>query len=462
MQTVLTFFSEAPSRTKLYFLLLFLHVVLGGLLFVTPAIGSYYGILVVTSGFFLILRNKNRNHEVLQVAGYLIGSEVLLRMTNGFLNYEFVKYVMVILAGIGIYYDGFSRRSLPYWIYLLALVPSLIFEKDLAALTRSAFNGIVFDLSGPICLGAMAIYTFDKKLTLTELHRVIIAMGLPILSCGVYVFLFSPPVDSYLRGVSSNSMFSGGFGPNQVATLLGLGMFVFFMQFVVGMQKKVLSTINLSISAFLCYVGLMTFSRGGMITGLAICVVFLGSVYYFSGTFGKTIAKKGAVYFMLCLIMVVGLIYYQTNGLIINRYTNRDHRGNVLKERNFDRKELAEKQIKIFMENPVLGTGPGERIKIQKAKEVKQFASHDEITRLLANHGISGLLNVLILIFTPLVLFFKTRHNVYLAVFFAFWFLSINHSGMRTAAPAFLYALTLFRVDVGRNSFFRKPLSQGL
>lgn len=168
------------------------------------------------------------------------------------------------------------------------------------------------------------------------------------------------------------------------------------------------------------------------------------------------------MYFTLSVLLVVGLIYYQTNGLILNRYTNRDHRGNLLKERDFDRKGLAELQIKLFIENPILGTGPGERIKINQAENARVFSSHDEITRLLAEHGISGLLSILILILTPLVLFFKTRHNVYLAVFFAFWFLSINHSGMRTAAPAFLYALMLFKVDLGQKSFFRKPLEPSI
>ncbi|WP_298222077.1 O-antigen ligase family protein [Flavobacterium sp.] len=444
------------SKDNQYFAILLAHILLGCILYKYPKLGSYFGILVAVSGFFYVIFHKNKNHEVLQVAGYFIGSEVLLRMTYGFLSYEFMKCSLLMLAGLGIFYDGFSKKTLPYWIYLLALIPSIFFENDLSNITRTTLNGIAFDLLGPVCLGFFAIYTYGKKISLQTLNTILMAIGLPILSCGAYVFLYNPDIDIYLRGVCSNSMFSGGFGPNQVSTILGLGMFIFFMQLVINSATKIRFGVHLSIFSLLCYLGFLTFSRGGMITGCAICIIFLISIYYGSESYGKAKAKTGLVYFTSVVLLVIGLISYQTNGLIEKRYTNRDHRGKVQKDTSVDRKALAQTQIRLFIENPVLGVGLGKGITVKEVKS-GHVNSHDELTRLLANHGIMGLLNILILIITPMVLFFKSRHNAYCVVFFTFWFLSINHSGMRTAAPAFLYALTLLCVKIDDEIFFKKP-----
>jgi hypothetical protein len=75
-------------------------------------------------------------------------------------------------------------------------------------------------------------------------------------------------------------------------------------------------------------------------------------------------------------------------------------------------------------------------------------ASHNEITRMLAEHGLFGILGLLILFITPFVLYIHNRQHLYFLSFFIFWLLTINHAAMRTAAPAFVYALTLLSVYI--------------
>ncbi|WP_309640187.1 O-antigen ligase family protein [Flavobacterium sp.] len=454
-------FTNAKVNTQLsderkYFLLLFVHILLGCLLYVRPGLGSFYGILITISGFLYVVWNKNQNHEVLQVAAYFIGSEVLLRMSDSFLNYEFVKYAIIVLAVLGIFYSGFSKRTIPYWVYLLALFPSIFFNNDVYHLSKTALNGFSFDLSGPICLGIVAIYCFDKKMSLATLNTILLSIGLPILSCGIYVFLYSPQISGNLTSVESNGSFSGGFGPNQVATTLGLGTLIFFIQLVINANTRIRFVIHLLAFSLLCYLGLLTFSRGGMITGLAACIVFLVSIYYNSKAYGKTKAKQGMVCFIATVLVISTLISYQTNGLIEKRYTNRDHLGRIKRDKATDRKELAKEEIILFVENPVLGIGAGKGTQIRQVEFGSKVQSHDELTRLLAEHGVMGLIDILILIIVPLLLFFKSRQNVFLATFFAFWFLTINHSGMRTAAPAFIYALMLLKIAIDDEPFFTK------
>jgi hypothetical protein len=68
---------------------------------------------------------------------------------------------------------------------------------------------------------------------------------------------------------------------------------------------------------------------------------------------------------------------------------------------------------------------------------------------MLAEHGTLGIVCLLILFFTPLVLYLENKFNMYLLCFVAFWFLTINHAAMRTAAPAFVYSLALLNVNFG-------------
>jgi len=452
-------FFDKFSLEKNYVSLLFIHIAFGIILFHFPKLASFFGVAIAVFGLAYIIYNRNKNYEILQVAGYFIGVEVLIRMTHGFLNYEFAKYSVIVLAVLGIFYDGFSKKTWPYWIYLLALIPSVLLHRDIDTISRTIIKSIVFNLSGPICLGIVAVYTYNKKITLAALNKILICIGLPILTCAIYVFIYNPEINIYLRGVCSNPMYSGGFGPNQVASTFGLGMFVFFALFMLNSATKIRFLIHLFLFSLLCYLGLLTFSRGGMITGCLVCIVFLFSIYYNSKSYGKAKSKQGFIYFFAVLLAVVALISYQTKGLIEKRYTNRDHRGKIKVDSATDRKEIAFEEVKMFMKNPVLGIGAGNADQVRESKHGKKVMSHDELTRLLAEHGSLGVINILILIIIPLRLFLKFKENIFIITCFAFWFLTINHSGMRIAAPAFLYALMLLKISIDDVPFFNRETS---
>ena len=65
---------------------------------------------------------------------------------------------------------------------------------------------------------------------------------------------------------------------------------------------------------------------------------------------------------------------------------------------------------------------------------------------MLAEQGALGILCLLILIISPLFLYIDNKQHLLLLSFYFFWLLTINHAAMRTAAPAFIYALSLLKV----------------
>ena len=426
-----------------YLYLILIHLVIGVVGFLLPFTAKIYGYSIFIFGVIYIIKNQNRNNEALIAAAYVVGSEVFLRMTGGNPSYEISKYGVIVFILVGMYYGGFSKSALPYWIFLILLVPSVIISTTSLNFDTNIRNAIAFNISGPVCLGIASIYTYKRNITLEQINRILLFMGLPIVTCMAYLTIYTPFIKDVITGTESNFQTSGGFGPNQVSTILGLGMFVFFSRVLLASKTKLLVIINLFLALNISYRGFITFSRGGMITGLVMIFILLAFLYIKSNDTGKAKLKFSVVLIVLAMLGVWMYASFQTGGLINKRYANQDAAGRVKASQFTGRENLADEEIDIFLNNPLLGAGVGKVIEIRESETGKTAASHNEITRMLAEHGALGIIGLLILIFTPFVLYFEYKFNVFLLCFVIFWLLTINHAAMRTAAPAFVYALSL-------------------
>jgi hypothetical protein len=432
-----------------YLYIILFHVLIGVLGYVLPFTAKIYGYSIFILGLYYIIKNQNRNNEALVVAAYVVGSEVFLRMTGGNPLYEISKYGVIVFILFGMYYSGFSKGAAPYWIYLLLLVPSVVISTFTLNFDTDLRTTIAFNISGPVCLGMASLYTFRRKILLTEMNRILFSMGLPILSCMVYLTLYTPNVRDVVTSTQSNFETSGGYGPNQVATVLGLGMFIFFSRVILDSKTKLQIVINLIIALNITYRGMLTFSRGGVITGF-LMIVLLVLFLYFKSNFGGRV-KLNYIIVLLVLASFATWTYtsFQTGGLINKRYANQDAAGRVKESQFTGREDIAQEEINIFLKNPIFGVGVGKGAEVREIDTGMKVLSHDEITRTLAEHGSLGILALLILFFTPLVLYLENKFNMFLLCFVVFWFLTINHAAMRTAAPAFVYSLSLLNIQLG-------------
>ncbi|MEZ0130795.1 O-antigen ligase domain-containing protein, partial [Flavobacterium sp. LBUM151] len=120
------------------------------------------------------------------------------------------------------------------------------------------------------------------------MQNVVIAMGLPIFSTTVYLFLYNPSVKEVVTSTTSNFETSGGFGPNQVSTVLGLGIFIFFSQLILFSKSKKLMILNGILLIMVSYRAIVTFSRGGVMTAVVMIVCLLSLMFYFSNEKGKS------------------------------------------------------------------------------------------------------------------------------------------------------------------------------
>ena len=437
---------KKEERSYLYLILF--HIFIGFLIYVLPFTAKIYGYSILIFGVYYIIKTQNKNNEALVVAAYVVGVEVLLRMTGGNVTYEFSKYGVMIFIFLGMYYSGFSKGAAPYWIFLLLLVPSVVLTTFVLDLDTNIRNAIAFNISGPVCLGIASLYTYRRKISLEQTNTILLSMGLPIITCTVYLIFYTPNVQDVVTGTQSNFETSGGFGPNQVATFLGLGMFIFFSRIILESKSKFLVLINLVVVFNISYRGIVTFSRGGMITGFLMIVLLLGFLYLKSNYYGKVKLNYIIVIIFVSMAAIWGYSSLQTGGLIDKRYANQDALGRAKESQLTGREDIARNEINIFLDNPIFGVGVGKGTEVRKAETGIFIVSHDEITRMLAEHGSLGALGLLILLFTPLVLYLENKFNMYLLCFVAFWFLTINHAAMRTAVPAFVYSLSLLNVQL--------------
>jgi hypothetical protein len=444
------------KEEQFYFYLILFHAFIGVLGYVLPFTTKIYGYSIFILGAYYIIRKQNRNNEALVVAAYVVGSEVFLRMTGGNPLYEISKYGVIFFLFLGMYFSGLSKGAAPYWIFLLLLVPGVILSTFVLNFDTNIRKAIAFNISGPVCLGIASLYTYRRKIALEQINDVILSMGLPIITCMVYLTLYTPNIRDVVTSTQSNFATSGGYGPNQVATFMGLGMFIFFSRVILESPSKFMLVTNLIVALNISYRGMLTFSRGGMVTGFMMIVLLMLFLYFKSNYRGRVKLNYIVVFVTLAMMVTWGYTSFQTGGLIDKRYANQDAKGRVKESQLTGREEIAQNEINTFFNNPIFGVGVGKGAEIREDETGIRVLSHDEITRMLAEHGTLGIIALLILFFTPLVLYLENKFNMFMMCFVLFWLLTINHAAMRTAAPAFVYSLSLLNVQLGGGTKVKK------
>lgn len=442
-----------------YVALIVLHIIMGVFINLIPQFSKLYFSVVAFFFLFKIIVTPKREKVIwiLFGASYLVAAESLFRMTGGGLFYEFSKYFVILLMSMGLFYDGASGKAYPYFIYLILLVPAVVVASTTLGYDLNFRTSVAFVLSGPVCLGVSALYCYDKKVSQEVLLQIVACMSYPIITMTTHIILYNPSVKEILTSTGSNFAASGGFGPNQVATLLGLGMFALTVRFFMKSPSLFLKVFNLLLLAIISFRALVTLSRGGVFGAIIMIAAFM-ILFYFQANF----RKKQQIIVSVFLLAFVALVTWtislnQSNGLVGNRYANEDAIGREKKDVSTGRVDLFVDEFEGFQEHPFLGVGASGMKQSRLDSEGKIIASHNEISRLLSEHGVFAIFILIILIFKPLDFRSQHRNNILFYSFLAFWFATINHSAMRIAAPAFLYALSLLHVTHEKPTLRRKP-----
>ncbi|NIJ45444.1 hypothetical protein FHR24_001912 [Wenyingzhuangia heitensis] len=403
------------------------------------------GILVYA--LFDIYATKNKNNQSFLWAAYFVSAEVLMRMTGGAVFWEMGKYVTMLLLFLGLIIEE-KHKGVPivFLMYIFLLLVGVTFSN--IPVGYSIRKAVVFNLSGPITLGVAAMYFYKRDVDYERFKEILFFSLLPVLSMLVLLYFRTPSLKEITFGSSANYSTSGGFGPNQVATALGYGIFILATLLLVKEKVSGYLAIDILLLFYLIYRGLLTFSRGGILTGF-IAFVLLSVFYLYSRGKISSILK----YMGMMLFFLVSVWIYSTNitgGMLENRYLGKNAKGVQKEDISSGRVDIFENQLETFMDNPIfgIGVGSGKYMRIEEEGGHVTAASHNEMSRLLEEHGLIGLFALLLLFFASTINFFEQPlyFKGFVIAFASIWFLTINHSAMRVAFPGFIYGLSLINV----------------
>jgi hypothetical protein len=383
------------------------------------------------------------------LAAYLCGIELLVRMSSAGLPHEFTKYAVIMILLTAMFFEG-KKLYWPFIMIGVLQVPGMLLtEGGSYEATRQLISA---NFSGPACLAVACLYFYKRLVSPSFLFYVFVALILPLTSIIGYLTVNTPDWNDIEFGYGSNFE-TALYGPNQVSSILGLGVMLIVVAFLIKLPLFHWRITGLIVAGFFGFRGLLTFSRGGIFTILIVlCMVYLFWMY-------KTFRSQRLIFRNLGIIVLLAISAYfmfnyankLTKNALYNRYAGiKENKQLSVDQYSSGRSLIAVIDWQIFLDNPVLGIGMGMgKVTRPDYGYPMKVAAHIEFTRLLAEHGVFGLMVVLILIYVPLSRFLESKsvyEQILLLMGVGFCFIFMTHAATRIAAPMFVYALGFVRL----------------
>ena len=252
-----------------------LHIILGILCSINHWFLVAWFYFVIISSFNILLSNlliNNTLKNFIPFIIYLSSFEVFGRMlgTSPFIPWELSKY-LIIISSIIILLLGHCEK--PYGrgiIILILLIPGCLIDES----NKVQLGGIISNLLGPVSMSFLLIILGKYTLKYKEFDSILRLIWYPAISMLMYLMIKTPDYSKINFALQANFFTTGGFGPNQVATILGLGM---FLSFYAWMNKLLFSGNHNLDGIFIglfAYQGFLSFSRGGMFIAILSIPVY--------------------------------------------------------------------------------------------------------------------------------------------------------------------------------------------
>lgn len=427
-------------------LFLLAHFLLGGVIARVPMLAQLQLGAVLALGLWWGLIRPSLE-RVGMVAAYLAGSEVLWRMTGVGPLWEFGKYGLIGLLLLSLLKMGRLRAPLFALVFFAAQLPSTVLP--LAGIELMELrNDLSFYLSGPLALTICTWFFASLRLRAEQVQQIYYALLAPVITLGAVTLFGTLSLEKLRFSNNSNFATSGGFGPNQVSAALGLGIVIAFLAFQNRKAGAIIKLWLLVIMLFLTVQCAMTFSRSGIY--MAAGAMIAGTFYLIrERRFLGQLAAGVGILVLAINFLVLPRLEKMTGGRLTDRFANTRLTG---------RDRLIMADLQAFADHPVFGVGPGQgRHYRQKAYDTA--AAHTEFTRLLGEHGLFGLLALLMLLLMC-AQHIRQKSSIggkaHALAMITWSFLFMTVSAMRLAAPAFAFGLAAITIIEDRPRHWRR------
>jgi O-antigen ligase len=358
-----------------------------------PILGLIQAAGIVVLGLYAI---GKRNLVLLAcLCAYLTGCEVLWRQVRAPLFFLMAPYALIVLSAfvVAVVLGRIGRDARIAILYAALMLPSTVNT------VRTAGEGsrelISFALTGPLALAAFVAFTSQVSATPRAYRRILwtaLVSAVAPLTVAVSEIRTALAEEGAIEfSGQSNFLTSGGFGPVQVSTVLGLGVVIAVVLILLETQK-VVKLLAAALALAFSVQSLLTFSRGGMFAA-AIALSALAVVNARNRRIRNRIILIVGIALTVGYFAVVPWLSGFTGGAFGERFSDTESA----------RTDLAANDLEIFIENPVFGVGPGmtkyQRLtygvcKLRSDDCANEASSHTEFTRMLGEHGLAGLIAI--------------------------------------------------------------------
>jgi hypothetical protein len=429
-------------------LLVVSHVLLGIMIYRSAMIATIHALICGVAGLVFALSGRSALPKVGFAAAYIVGSEVLWRMSHTPIFWEYGKLSITMIFIVALIRTGLTTFPPTICLYFVLLLPSAVLTiiNGDPSIVRELLS---YNLSGPLCLFASVCFFSQVKFTRQQFMRLFIGLALPVVSIATLTAMGVAMAQDIQFNTESNFATSGGFGPNQVSSVLGLGTLVVFLWLLSAKDDLKLKVLMFGVLLLMAVQSAMTFSRGGLYNALGALAVGTPFLLRDSGSRVK-ILLIATLLFLIGNYIILPRVNNFTGGKLVERFQETDTAGRL---------DIIQLDLEIMLENPVLGVGPG-MAKEERAQMNRSVSAHTEFTRLLSEHGslgVAALLMLLIITTQNLVQWRPPRERAIAFALTCWCFLYMLNAAMRLAAPGFVLGLSFLILERQRYQTGSKP-----
>jgi hypothetical protein len=438
------------KKNKVEFLTAILLGGLSGLSSSILVIYFYFSFLKLVFDYLKIVNKGNSSlNTLLPDFGHLLGLEFIIRLlkVHDFIPYEVGKYLLILFSLLLLLKPQKSTNfRISYFIYCIVLFPAFFYDKT----GNVRFVDTVFSGFGPLGASLFLFAVSRLRISYFIIQNIMRKLYYAIISGLIYLLINTPKLSEVNFEINANFGTTAGAATNQVATYLGVGLILAAFSLKENLNFSLSKLFDIIFFGLFLFQGVITFSRGGMI----VSIIAVGIIFFYNSS-AITKIKKFKHTKILYLFILLGIVSILSIGL--NRYTKgklfarysgetegtfRGTQEKTLSKITSGRNDLLEDDLIVWLNNPLFGVGIGASM-YERAKFGTGMAPHLEMSRLLSEHGLLGLIHFLITMHLG-VTSYRNRHKTGILpfVFFIISFLTGFHSAMRTFVTPFFMGLT--------------------
>jgi hypothetical protein len=422
------------------------HAVLGLISTITPyaLIAWFYFIILSNFSNAIIQLRKGKSFIYIALITYLISFEMLGRMTKAypFIPLELSKYLLPLASIIGVMNS--NKRSNNSWLILgICISFGLLFDYS----GQRKFTDIINNYFGILAIFLGLFFLSKQRLNRESIIILLKLVLFAILSSLIFCFIKTPDFEDISFTLNANFETSAGAATNQVATVFGLGLFISFYFWYKRITFSGYRIFDIIIGIAFLVQGLLTFSRGGMVVAI-LCIVLL--ILKNTNNFNPRNLILAA--FGITVVFVVfNLIDDVTGGKLLLRYQGETEgtynygAEKTLIKMTSGRSLIFEEDLKLWSQYPIFGCGVGASRLIRGGMNGAKVSSHVELSRLLAEHGVFGLIFFIYLVNLGIKLWRNIKFESWRLILFLLYLIALLtsfHSAMRTFVTPLLIGLS--------------------